>query len=502
MKKWTNITVAGAILSSITFPLQADAMESKTTLSRPQYQIEAVLHPQQHSIDASETVTFKNTYSQHLNDLVFHLYPDSYNQMETMSNMQVKPDPDQIAEEIKQNPTLKEEDFFGDIEVKHVTIQGEKVAYTQEKQVLKIQLDQLIQRNQHVEVKIDFKVKIPYGGQRLNYRDNFYSITKWYPILAMYDSKQKKWDEKPYHPDGESDYSEFSDYKMKLKVPKEMVVAATGIEKESIQHNKKIVQVDAPNVREFAFFASPHYQKETRKVAGISVNSYFDKRNPKSRKIALQGLDSVEKAMPFFNKKFGHYAYPEFDIMETRIVGAAMEYPTIVQMGEYLEEYVNAPLVHELAHQWFYGMVGNDPYYDPALDECFADFAHKYFMKYDTKGEYDFKNDELITEEVIKSPGAINRPLDQYPYGEYGKYIYMKGPIALVDLYDKVGEPKFDQIMRIYFAKNKFTNATFSNFFEAVNQVAGKEIENYMRKAFFDPDYYPTHLRTRLESMI
>ncbi|MHB0802041.1 M1 family metallopeptidase [Bacillus thuringiensis] len=505
-KKWTNMAIAGFMLASIFFvstPLHADTQEKSNPLDRPSYQIEAKLDPQQHSIQASETVSFKNKYGQNLNDLVFHLYPDSYNKLETMSRMLPKPNPEYpewLSKIQEQYPNVTEKDFLGDIEVTNVTIRGEKVSYTQEEQVLKIPLAKSLHPNQRVDVQIDFIVKIPFGFQRMHYTDDFYSITKWYPILAMYDGKEKKWDEKPYHPNGESDYSEFSDYKMKLTVPKEMTVAATGTEKERIQQNEKIIYVNAFNVREFAFFASPHYAKETRKIAGVTVNSYYDKRNPKGKEIALDGLHTVNKAIPFFNQKFGVYAYPEFDIMETRIWGGAMEYPTIIQLGDYAKdagEYANYALVHELAHQWFYGMMGNNSYSDPALDESFTVFADLYFQEYHTQGQSGFKKDlSRITEEGLKElPGAINLPVDQYqPLYYYAPYVYGKGYLPLIDLYYKVGETKFDQIMKNYFEKNKFTNVTFTHFFEAVNQVVGKEMRDYMETAFTKPGYYPIHL--------
>lgn len=498
LKKWRHKAISAQILSSMflfSIPLHAEVKEKSDSMDRPQYQIEAKLNHQQHNIQASEMVSFTNKYGHNLNDLVFHLYPDSYNQLETMSNMHAKPTPEMLPEIKTQYPNVTEKDFLGDIEVTSVTIQGEKVSYTQEKQVLKIQLAKPLQSNQRVDVKVDFTVKIPFGFQRMNYRDDFYSITKWYPILAMYNPEERKWDENPYHPDGESDYSAFSDYKMKLTVPKEMTVAATGTETENIQQNEKVIEVNAPNVRELVFFASPHYTKESREISGITVNSYYDKRNPLSKEIALEGLNSIKRAIPFFYQKFGQYAYPEFDIMETRVLGADMEYPTIIQLGEYSNIGTNMSLVHELAHQWFYGMIGNNPYRDPALDESFTTFADQYFKEYDTQGENGFKESLSYSEEIIKEmPGAINRPLDQYPKGDYGKYVYGKGYIALIDLYYKVGEKKFDQIMKTYFEKNRFTNANFYNFFEVVNQVAGKTVRDYVEDAFTKPGYHPIHL--------
>ncbi|WP_143123789.1 M1 family aminopeptidase [Thermoactinomyces sp. DSM 45892] len=58
--------------------------------------------------------------------------------------------------------------------------------------------------------------------------------------------------------------------------------------------------------------------------------------------------------------------------------------------GGYSNKTTKLSFVHELAHQWFYGMIGNDPYENPALDEGFAVFADQYFHEYDTKGKNGF----------------------------------------------------------------------------------------------------------------
>ncbi|WP_142310501.1 M1 family aminopeptidase, partial [Bacillus wiedmannii] len=157
----------------------------------------------------------------------------------------------------------------------------------------------------------------------------------------------------------------------------------------------------------------------------------------------------------------------------------AMEYPTIIQMSSKSGEGAGeSNVAHELGHQWFYGMVGNDSYNNSAVDESFAQFAGDYFNYYmkgeiDSKGNIDFtkipsfiapeNQDAYIKgeEQLITDSGRINRPLDQYPSGRiYMDIVYRKGSIALKDLYGKVGQKKFDQIMKTYVAQNKFTNAT------------------------------------------
>ena len=110
-----------------------------------------------------------------------------------------------------------------------------------------ILFDKIIEMLNRTMFRMHIKL-IPFGFQRMNYTDD---ITKWYPIIAMYNSKEKQWDGEPYHPAGNSDYSELSEYKMKFTIPKEMTVAATGTEKERIHQNEKVIQVSTSNVQGF-----------------------------------------------------------------------------------------------------------------------------------------------------------------------------------------------------------------------------------------------------------
>lgn len=87
-----------------------------------------------------------------------------------------------------------------------------------------------------------------------------------------------------------------------------------------------------------------------------------------------------------FATLIGDYPYRESDLIHG-YYSSAMEYSSIILMGmpdvqDVTELDENASfselcsrVVHEVAHQWFYGVVGNDPYEEPWLDESLAEYC-------------------------------------------------------------------------------------------------------------------------------
>ena len=80
----------------------------------------------------------------------------------------------------------------------------------------------------------------------------------------------------PYHPIGESNYSDVSNYNVRLTVPKDMIVAPTGTIVEEIEDGKdKIVTIKAEKVRDFIILMSPNYKVKTKEVDNIKISSYY-----------------------------------------------------------------------------------------------------------------------------------------------------------------------------------------------------------------------------------
>lgn len=472
-----------------------------------QYNMTIELNAEEHTVEGMQNINFVNHYNDELKEIVFRLYPDSYNSYETF------PAIGGIHFMEEEIPELPEEQK-GNIEIHKVRINGKEAEYKDDSQILRISLVKPLGKGEKVNIKIDFNLKIPEGYHRLHHMEGTYSLTNWYPILSIYDEKTKKWDENPYHPIGESNYSDVSNYNIKLKVPKEMVVAPTGtIVSEKEVGDNKTLTIKAEKVRDFVILMSPNYNIKTKEVDGIKISNYYieqkdgEYNTEYKEKTADLILDEVAKTVKLLNKTIGKYPYDELRIAETYLSGGAMEYPQVLQMGIYhdlskvnIEE--NAPFlieaaVHEAIHQWWYVGVGNDEFSEPFLDESLTVFTTAYYFekeydKYHPNGVAYVIRNRLY--QINTSP--LNSSVDEFQdWGDYSQTIYTRGPAFFEDLRQRVGEEKFIEILKNYYEKFLFKNATIEDLLDVIEEVSGKEIREIMDKAVKEPNYFPQDIQ-------
>lgn len=457
--------------------------EENYTGERNLYYMNLALSADEKKLRGYQVVKFKNNYKSSLKDLVFHLYADSYNSAET------KPSIGRISGKLTK-------DEIGDIKIDSIKVSGKTMDYTQDKQVLKIMLDKELRPGEIAEAAIEFTLKIPKSTDRLGYMNNQFSLTNWYPILSIYDEKKAAWDETPFHPVGESNYSDCSDYMVSISVPKGMVVTGTGINTSKQENSTMdVLKFEAKNNRDFVMFLSKDYKVLSADVDGIKINSYYFKEEDTAERM----LNLASEAIKFYNKVYGKYPYPEYDVVETYLNGGAMEYPTATQMGPYTRldsdyrkgslTFFDEAVVHETAHQWWYSTVGNNEFKEPVLDETFTSYATALFFEKQF-GEY---NPLAVKASFLTMPvrnyGPISRSTDQYNWNNFSLIVYKVAPIILEDLRQKVGEEKFLIIFRTYYNNYKYKNATLENFFDIVKDTSGEAISDYVRQAFTSGNY-------------
>lgn len=457
----------------------------KDNEKRTLYTIEGALDKEKKIITAKESINYINRGEGAIKDMAIHLYADSYNSNETKAS--------------NFGGTINN-DAKGDIKINSVKVNGREVDYTEENQLLKFALSSELKQGEELNIEVEFVLTIPNLDARLGYVDDDYSLTNWYPIVSVYDSETNSWNEKPYYPIGESNYAEYADYNVIIEVPEKMIVAGIGVESEEIKDGKKRVTMKEENIKDFVLFISPNYEYVTTEVDGITINNYYFKGNKNN---AERLLKNVEQAMVFYNKTLGKYPYKEIDIIETHMAGGAMEYPTAIQMGLYnrwsldseiKEEnltWIDSTVVHELVHQWWYGVVGNNQYEEAILDEGFTTFWTTMYFEYTYgKDNPEGMEKQILKNEYLQKLLPINRPVDEFANeGAFYITVYDMAAIVLEDLRRQVGDEKFLELFREYYNEYKFKNATFDGFLEIVNKVCGEDMEKYVRDAFNGTEY-------------
>ncbi|MEL5896541.1 M1 family metallopeptidase [Clostridium sporogenes] len=457
---------------------------SNTTepLNNINYRIDAKLDHSRHEISGIEHLKFTNIYDVELNELVFNIFADSYNSEDSKSYGFKK-----LNEMFPED--LSSDERLGYLNINSIkNVENKDVKFTKNNQILRVSLNKPLKKGESVNLKIDFKTKFPMELQRTCCYKQVYSGLFWYPMLAVYEPKEKKWNEVQYSKCGETDYYEVSNYEVNLEVPKDFTVEFAGITTEKINGDKKLVSSIAKNTREMALFASPKFKRISKTKKDLTITMLYLSNGNLNEESAYRYVDTAFETINFFNEKYGKYPYKDFDIVETFVPGFNMEYTRAVQMmplSPVSYDAIDPILVHEIAHQWFHSVIGNNSEKESCLDESLTEFASSYFLENNYPKNGGFK-DIINKSEPINLP--INSPNSKMTL-ETSKLYYEKGGTAFYELYRIIGEDKFNQLIKEYFNKYKFKNATLNDFLAIVENNCGKEVKNHMYKCFNEPNY-------------
>jgi aminopeptidase N len=323
----------------------------------------------------------------------------------------------------------------------------------------------------------------PQGYKIFSFTGGTAALAGFYPAVAVYDEEGWNIEAPPIY--GDATYLDISLYQVKLTVPAQMVVAASGslLDETTNSDGTKTLNFASGPIREFYLVLRPDFQVASQTLEGITVNSYYPPALEADGKLALQ---YAVDALRVFNQSFGPYPYKEFDVVATPTQAGGVEYPGIVVIAEnvYSQHGIFFPyvVVHEVAHQWWYGLVGNDQVDEPWLDESLTNYSTILYWEEiagrDTaanvietffQGPYRRAQSENIDQSVL---GAVS----DYDQTDYGIFIYGKGPLFFDALRREVGEETYLKIMQSYFNEYKYGIAHTEDLFETIKTISGKDI--------------------------
>nr|WP_286673032.1 M1 family aminopeptidase [Anaeromonas frigoriresistens] len=242
-------------------------------------------------------------------------------------------------------------------------------------------------------------------------------------------------------------------------------------------------------MRDFAWVGSEFFEKVVETHDGIDINLYFLKGI--DEKVKEKTIEYAINSMNHFNNTFGKYPYGQYSIVETGFP-SGMEYPGIVFIGERYYDisvlhHLEHVLVHETAHQWWYGVVGNDEIDEAWLDESLATYSEVVYTSEqygESRGEYyydtNIKQKYERDKDTIKD-GRIVKSLSKFGgWDDYSALAYWKGAMMLYEIEKEYGREKLYEILHHYYKENKFKNATTEDFISIAEEVTGEELDSFM----------------------
>lgn len=339
-----------------------------------------------------------------------------------------------------------------------------------------------------VDLTLRFALPIPRGAGVGNYgefayQDGILALAHFYPTVAVYD--EHGWHTEVPAPTGDVIFHDASLYEVTLIAPADLVVAATGATLDRSDHGDGAAtwRLAGGPLRDFNIAASARYRTASTPVNGVTVNSYF---LPADETGGRATLAWAATALAVYEDAFGPYPYRELDIAATGTRAAGIEYPGLIALAQGLysdpdrQALFEAATVHEVAHQWWYNVVGNDQLNDPWLDEALAQYsAYLYFRAtYGAAGAENFArslNDRWARADFATAP--VGLPVAAYDPVAYSAIVYGRGPLFLLALRDQLGEAGMATLLRRYYTEQAWGIATPAELRALAIQAGGAEVE-------------------------
>ena len=333
-----------------------------------------------------------------------------------------------------------------------------------------------------VDVSVPFRVVAegPIGGStphRFGITEGVLFAPTFYPLVPL--RLDGAWQVADAPPGGDTTTSAVAGYRVELTVPDDLALVATGTEitRQPVEDGQVAVTYVSGPVRDFAFALGSLVMEETTSN-GVAIRVWV---LPQHEFEFDKVLQAARIQVGLLTELVGPYPYTELDIVDVPGAYGGIEYPSLVTVGTLGGSWVIEPVVHEVAHQWFYGLIGDDQIAEPWLDEAFATYATAlYYERSIGTGRYtgylSDHRDALRTHPQPDMP--IGRGVGEYGRREYGLFVYLKGSLFYDALRQELGDDVFFDFLRSFFQEYRYLIASSADFERSAEATCGCQLDD------------------------
>ncbi len=250
---------------------------------------------------------------------------------------------------------------------------------------------------------------------------------------------------------------------------RKLVIATTG-DRVFKSADGLTQRFEARDVRDVTITAAPDFHTRETTVGDTIIRYYY-----RSSTNAATILDAAADAFRAIQAKLGDYPYPTFKVVQSA-GGYGMESPRLIWIPHGVSSTnVRYLVAHETAHQWFYGLVGNDQSRQPFADEGAADFIARYVTGTKRSSRC--------------STGRLDRTIYDYSSDCYYERIYIQGGNLLDAARREMGSTAFWAALRGYVAANRHRLVSNHTLLSTLDAATSKNLAKLLFAARFPSDY-------------
>ncbi len=476
------------------------------------YTIDVSLNDKENTLDAFEKIEYINNSPDTLKFIWFHLWPNAYKNDKTAFS-------DKLLLNGKTRFYFSDKEERGyinrlDFKINNLTAPIED--HPQYIDVIKVILPAPLPPKQKIVITTPFHEKLPFNFSRGGHDGESYQVSQWFPKPAVYD--KNGWHPMPYLDQGEF-YGEFGNFDVRITVPKNYAIAATGelqnkdeiswlasrknfsweppkekiksksgIIKKVIQKfptsssETKTLQYLQNNVHDFAWFADKRFivNHDTCRLASGRVIDVFAYYTTQEKEIWKSSIQYCKKAIGSYSSQVGEYPYNIVSVVQgPESFGGGMEYPTITVISPtHSTTDLDITIAHEVGHNWFYGVLATNERDHPWMDEGINSFyEHRYALAYYQKISFQERT-FFETCAAEKKDQPIETPSETFSDANYNLVAYYKTSEWLRWLEQQLGKEKFDKAMQEYYRRWQFKHPQPEDFKKTLEESIGKKLDS------------------------
>jgi len=506
------------------------------------YDLDVTLIDSVHEVKGHETITYINNSPDDLDYIWMHLWPNAYKNNESALARQK-------FNSFSTKMHFLPDSSFGWIDIENVTSAGEALKWeyrsTDTLDVAKFYLPNPLLSGDTLIFDLDFTVRVPNVLSRLGHFGNHYEITQWYPKPAVYD--MKGWHPMSYLDKGEF-YSEWGDFTVSITTPKNYRVAATGVlqdsselawrdslanfgntyldsfkmepepklpglaaiiaEKPTSSEQLKTIIFKQENVHDFAWFADKRFiiLRDDVELPSGRIAQTWTFALPKNLKNYRLSNTYIHDAVSFYSESFMEYPYEHATVVDGDFsAGGGMEYPMITLINSTnIPPMMELVIMHEVGHNWFYGLSASNERDYPWMDEGLNSYAEnrywadkytddymlslhdeepgwyalvRYFLKDATKSATEDMSYYMSA--LPKLDQAPNLHSEAFTGFNYGMMVYKKAALATESLHAYLGDALMDSTWHVYFDQFAYKHPQPQDMREVFEEVTGEDLSWY-----------------------
>lgn len=308
------------------------------------------------------------------------------------------------------------------------------------------------------------------------------TLTSFYPIVAPY--LDNGWALDPVLGIGDALFAESSSYDVSLYVDPQLTPIASGLLVDAaLEGDRVMYRFLANHARDFSLVLVDDGRIPRRATAGgVNLRVWFA---PSSTRAAVRAVERARAAVDLFTHLIGPLPYEELDIVEVPLqhIGG-VELSGLVLLSErYTADpydlFFDILVSHEVAHEWFYAAVGNDPFATPWLDEGLVTYLSNVFLAEAVSptvayGERERWRSSLALAASAHSEIPLTSPLDAFPdSATYSAFAYSGAAWELGLIRAEIGDDAFFAALADYYRESMFEIASPLDLREALERACG-----------------------------